>query len=150
MKLQYHWGWNIAILFGGFVILILSMVGMSVRQKIDLVSDDYYAMELVHQQKIDKIKRANSLVQSVSWKLEDQFLKISFPENFDKNSIAGNIILYCPADSRRDRVLPIELKEDHSFRIPLSAIQAGRYRLQIDWASQEETYWNEGVINIGG
>ncbi|MFA7472603.1 MAG: FixH family protein [Spirosomataceae bacterium] len=150
MKWRYNWGWNIVLLFSGFVIMISVMVGMSVSQKIDLISDDYYAMELVHQEKIDKIKRANGLPNGVTWKLNEQYLDVVFPENIQQNSIGGNVILYCPSDNRKDRSFPIQLGENHTLRIPKTDLEPGRYRLQVDWSVNEVTYWHEGVINIDG
>lgn len=148
MKWQMNWGWKIALLYSGFVVMMLVLVGMSVSQKIDLVSEDYYAMELIHQQKIDKIRRAGALEEGVKWRLGEEFLEITFPENFDKNTVSGDIILYCPADNSKDRVIPIKLDSGTTQRIPRAGVRTGRYHLQVDWAVKDVTYWNEGVINI--
>lgn len=56
--LKLNWGAGIAVLYMGFVAMIVLLVVMSMRQKIDLVTDEYYAEELLFQGKIDKIKRA--------------------------------------------------------------------------------------------
>ena len=149
MKTQISWGWKIALLYIGFVVMILVLVGMSISQKIDLVSDDYYAMELVHQQKIDKIKRSKALENHVKWSLDDRFLEVKFPQDLSKKGISGNIILYCPADNRKDATFPISLDSEAVQKIPRSEIEKGRFHLQVDWAADQVTYWDEGMISIG-
>ncbi|MCK5210529.1 MAG: FixH family protein, partial [Cyclobacteriaceae bacterium] len=37
-----NWGWKIVVLYSAFVIMTLSMVFFFMRQKVDLVADDYY------------------------------------------------------------------------------------------------------------
>ncbi len=142
------WGWKIALLYSGFVVMILVLVGMSVSQKIDLVSDDYYAMELVHQQKIDKIKRSRQLEEPVRWKLGEEYLEIVFPANLSGKTIGGNVILYCPADDRNDFSVPVEPGSDGVQRVSRKVFKPGRYHLQLDWNAGSTTYWDEGVISI--
>ncbi len=54
-------GWSKKITFAyvGFVALIVTMVVVSMRQKVDLVSKDYYAKELNYQSDINKMSNAN-------------------------------------------------------------------------------------------
>lgn len=148
MKLQMSWGWKIALLYSGFVVMMLVLVGMSVSEKIDLVSDDYYAMELVHQQKIDKIKRSKALEEPVKWAVNERYLEVTFPANLKAGDVGGRIILYCPSDDRKDASFPISLDADGTQKIAREEISPGRYHLQLDWASGDLSYWDEGVITI--
>lgn len=148
MKLQISWGWKIALLYCGFVLMILVLVGMSVSQKIDLVADDYYAMELAHQQKIDKMGRSGRLEEPITWKVGEEYLEIVFPGNLSGKAIGGNVILYCPADNRNDFSVPVKPGSDGVQRISRSSLKPGRYHLQLDWSADNTTYWDEGVIRI--
>ena len=148
MKRQMSWGWKIALLYCSFVVMILVLVGMSVSQKIDLVADDYYAMELAHQKKIDKKERSARLVEPVRWKVGEEFIEIVFPENLSGKKIGGNVTLYCPSDNRNDLTLPINPSSDGIQKIPRTTLTPGRYQLQLDWNADNTTYWDEGVIRI--
>ncbi|GAA4441164.1 hypothetical protein GCM10023091_26020 [Ravibacter arvi] len=128
--------------------MIIALVGLSVSQKIDLVSDDYYAMELVHQQKIDKIARAAALPEGVTWKVENEYLEVVFPASFKQKVVTGKIMLYCPSDNRKDLSLPLKLDGEMTQRIPRSTIRSGRYHLQVDWVANDAAYWNEGIVNL--
>ncbi len=136
------------MLYSGFVVMILVLVGMSVSQKIDLVSDDYYAMELAHQQKIEKKKRSNQLAEPVRWKLDGDYLEIVFPESLSGKKLGGDVILYCPADNRNDFTVPVAPGSDGIQKIARSSFKPGRYHLQLDWSADHTTYWDEGVLRI--
>ena len=64
--LNISWGKRIAILYIGFVALIGVMIALSMGQKVELVSEDYYDKELVFQNKIDEMNNANALSEKIS------------------------------------------------------------------------------------
>ncbi|MDF7818787.1 FixH family protein [Runella sp. MFBS21] len=144
MKLS--WGKGIWAFYGLFVAMILTMVGMSVVQKIDLVTDSYYEEELRFQGKIDKIKQAQKLTIPLTWEVTDHNILVKYPKNL--NNISGHINFYCPSDNRKDFKLPIQIDAQSSQSIPLEKISAGRYQIQFDWQAAGTQYWNEGIINL--
>lgn len=146
--MKINWRALIAAVYISFVCMILLLVGMSAGQKIDLVTDHYYEEELKFQGKIDKRQRAIALGEPLSWRITESALQIRYPSAFADSSISGQIRMYCPSDNRNDRHFPIRAK-DNGQVIALSQIPAGRYKIQIDWKSGTETYWNEGVIVVG-
>lgn len=144
MKLS--WGKGIWAFYGLFVAMILTMVGMSVVQKIDLVTDSYYEEELRFQGKIDKIKQAQKLTTPLTWEVTEHSIQVKYPENL--TNISGYINFYCPSDNRKDFKLPIQIDAQSSQSIPLEKISAGRYQIQFDWQAEGTQYWNEGIINL--
>ena len=146
--MKINWRALIAAVYISFVCMNLLLVGMSAGQKIDLVTDHYYEEELKFQGKIDKAQRAAALSEPLSWQITEAALQIHYPSAFTDSSISGQIRMYCPADNRNDRNFPIRAK-DNGQVIALSQIPAGRYKIQVDWKSGNETYWNEGVVVVG-
>lgn len=144
MKLS--WGTGIWAFYGLFVLMILAMVGMSIVQKIDLVTDNYYEEEVKFQGKIDKINRAKQLTTPLSWEVTEAGIRIQYPTEI--KGISGKINLYCPADNRKDMSVPIQVGSDGTQFIPSQKIHTGRYQLQIDWQANGIGYWNEGTLNI--
>ncbi len=56
------WGNKIAIAYSLFVVLMITLVTMCIKQKdIFLVSDDYYKQEIEFQDRIDKNNNLNSI-----------------------------------------------------------------------------------------
>ena len=145
--MKINWGVGITILYTGFVAMILVLVGMSASQKIDMVTDHYYEEELQFQDKINKIKRANDLTEPLTWQVSDSGLLIRYPKILAANKLTGKVKLYCPSNEKNDRIFAVEFKNYEQF-IPVSKIPEGRYHLQIDWKSGNQSYWNEDVIRF--
>ena len=145
--MKLNWGAGIALLYAGFVVMILLLVGMSASQKIDLVTDQYYEDELRFQDKINKINLAKTLTDPLTWQVEEQGIKIHYPKEFSDNTLTGNIKLYCPSDNTKDRTFIIKSQKGNQL-IAASDLKSGRYYLQIDWKNDKKAYWNEGVVVI--
>jgi hypothetical protein len=145
--MKLNWGAGIALLYAGFVVMILLLVGMSASQKIDLVTDQYYEDELRFQDKINKINLAKTLTDPLTWQVEEQGIKIHYPKEFSDNTLTGNIKLYCPSDNTKDRTFIIKSQNGNQL-IAASDLESGRYYLQIDWKNDKKAYWNEGVVVI--
>lgn len=145
--MKMNWKALIAAAYVGFVAMILVLVSMSARQKIDLASANYYEEELKFQGKIDKAKRAADLAQPVTWSVTDGGLEIRYPSALADSAISGKISMYCPSDDRNDREFAVQ-STGNGQTIARSHMPAGRYKIQIDWKGDNETYWNEGVVVI--
>ncbi len=146
MKIQISWGWKVVLAYCGFVLMMVVLVAMSMVQKIDLVAVDYYAQELVYQDRIDKRKRALALDSPLVWRIAGDAIEIQFPES--SGALSGAVYFYCPADNRKDQQVAIRAGADRIQKIPLTLLQSGRYKMQVDWQSGTETYWVESVLTI--
>ncbi|GAB3167886.1 FixH family protein [Telluribacter humicola] len=146
--MKFNWGTGIAMLYAGFVIGMLTLVTMSMRQKIDLVADNYYEQELGFQKKLDKMNRTNALAEPLRWEVAEEGVVIRFPQGLAPEQLKGTINLYCPADNRKDTHFEVKAGAEGVQLIPANKLQAGRYQLQIDWQAGAATYWNEGTIVI--
>ncbi len=143
-----NWGTGIAILYISFVVGILGLVALTTTQRVDLVSEDYYALELDFQNKIDKTRRAQALREPLRWRMTDRTLEVQFPREFSPRNMAGKIRFYCPADNTKDTEFAIVPNAQNQQSIPLDKLKPGRYLLQFDWKNGETTYWNEGVVAV--
>ncbi len=147
-RTSISWGTGIALLYIGFVIGILTLVTMSMNQKVDLVTENYYAEELGFQKKIDKVARANALTTPLRWEVTDTAIRISYPADFSAGQLSGTVNLYCPSDNSKDIQFKVQPDAQNQQAIPLASLQPGRYLLQFDWKNGTVSYWNEGVITI--
>lgn len=133
------------MLYSGFVLLIVSMVTLSMRQKVDLVAKDYYKQELEYQQRIDQSKRAAMPGEQVQWELGEDRLALQFPKG---ETIKGSAYFYRPSDASKDRTVQLNVDTSGFFSIPLAGIGNGMYKLQIKWERKGETYFRESVIQL--
>ena len=143
MKLS--WGWKIMIVYGGFVILILSMVIASNRQHFDLVSKDYYEEEIAYQKVIDAGKNQSCLSQPLGIHANDKMVVIDFPAEFKDKVLSGTVQFYSPVNSDWDRNYKIT-SQNNGLTIDRTALRNTRYTIKISCTVDGENYYQESEI----
>ena len=142
------WGVKIAVLYTGFIGLVVFMVMMSMRQKIDLVSEDYYTKELAYQSKIDEMKNAEALTATISHTFTNTDLELQFQPEFKSKKLTGQILFFRPSDSSKDFETPVAINEDGQQKIGLNKLTKGMYKMQISWKVDNTPYYSEETIVI--
>ena len=146
--LKLSWGKRIAMLYIGFVALIVVMITMSMRQKVELVSDDYYDRELAFQEKIDEMNNANALPEKIIHSITDNSFLIVFPSQFKTNVVEGEILFFRPSDASKDFKSAIQLDGDAKQLIDRKNLSKGMYKMQIYWKANGTAYFVEETIVI--
>lgn len=137
------------MLYGGFIILIITMVSMAMNQKVDLVSKDYYEQELKYQDKIDKTKRTIALSESMTYHVEQATVVLKFPKQFKNQTIKGSIYFFRPSDEALDtRINFVVADSSLSKNINTRNFKPGFYKMQVDWEANNDHYYNESVIKL--
>jgi len=144
--IKISWGYKIAALYIGFVLLVLFMVFMATQQKIELVSPDYYAKELKFQQEIDAMNNAGLLSANLHVELQSNTVIISFPQEFKGKEIKGEALMFRPSDSSLDISFPIELNEEGKLILQSNKFKTGLYKLIIKWSFDNKNYQTEHTI----
>ena len=146
--LKLSWGKRIAMLYIGFVALIVVMITMSMQQKVELVSDDYYDRELAFQEKIDEMNNANALPEKIIHSITDNSFLIVFPSQFKANVVEGEIFFFRPSDASKDFKSAIQLDKDAKQIIDRKNLSKGMYKMQIYWKANGTPYFVEETIVI--
>lgn len=145
--MKLNWGYKIAAMYLLFVAGIMYLVVMSSREKVDLVTADYYAQELKYQERIDEETRAAALSAPVSISLEGQTLVISFPQEFRDKNISGSVLVYCPSNKEMDITSTLS-PADNTARISIPDKNNGMHEVQVSWQANGVTYYAEQNIFI--
>jgi nitrogen fixation protein FixH len=143
-----NWGLRITIIYTGFVLLIITMVVRSMNQKIDLVSEDYYARELKFQDKIERIRNEQALKEIPVYTIQGDELRIQFPSEFKDKTISGKLLFFKPSDSSKDVQMSIQLNEKNQQLINTSQFSKGMYKMQLEWEAVGVKYFHEETIII--
>ena len=146
--IKVNWGIKIALLYTSFVALVIVMVVMSMHQKIDLVSEDYYNKELAFQNQIDEMKNANALTSTITHAFTNSELELQFQPEFKSKKLTGEIVFFRPSDASKDFKTSIVLNEDGKQKIGLSNLSKGMYKMQISWKDEKTPYFSEETIVI--
>lgn len=142
-----NWGHKIIAVYIVFVAGMLFLAFKSSTQNIELVTEDYYAKELVYQRKIDESKRTASLSAPVEIKVIDHKVTINFPKDFATKKITGEVILYCPANEKKDMNQQF-LVTDNAVNITVPASNHGLHYVKINWSTGGVNYYYEKKIII--
>ena len=150
MKNQKSWPIALGLIYAGFVAALIGFVIFSSFNTVDLVSDDYYNREIAYQKQIERIKRARSLAQPLTWAYdrEKQIIAFQFPDTLVRDRITGRIHFFRPSDARKDRLEPVGVDSNNRQIISTVGFSPGFWRLKISWRYNEREYYDEFAVFI--
>lgn len=143
-----NWGWKIVILYGSFVAMMVTLVVMSVRQDIPMVTEDYYEKDLQYETHMNRVANSANLEEDVKvvYNQKTQQITITFPETMI--DLTGEILCFRPSQEGLDFTLPIENLENNTITFGTSEMINGRWKVKIDWEGDEEIYYTETAVFI--
>lgn len=142
---KWNWGTGITLVYTGFVVFMLSMVFLCLRQEFFLVTPDYYAQELKYQDVIEGKANTNKLLQPVSIVQNDKAVIVSFPAELKKIE-SGTLLFYRPDNAKYDLEQPLGNKL--SYELPIDNFLYGLYKVKITWVSNGVSYFEEMPLFI--
>ena len=131
MKISWSWGITIFIIL--FMAGILLLVVKTSREKIDLVTEDYYPKGVEYQDEITKYSRAKKWGTAFNISENDQLVKLHFPKIPQENKWKGTVHFYRPSDKNLDLVYPIQINKDFTQTFEREKFMPGKYKVIIDW-----------------
>ena len=135
-----NWGKSIILVFVLFAGFIGTMVYRMTRERIDLVSDDYYQNELAFQQHIDQVANARRhSTTTMTFQKDQQQVVFVLPSTLQK----GEITFYRPGDRRQDFRVMIPAVHPVRKVIPTKTLAKGNWRVQFSWSDGQRTYYKE-------
>lgn len=144
-----NWGKKIGILYGSFVVFMITMVSLCFKQKdISLVSEDYYKKEIAYQAEIEKQKNTTQLLQPVkiSYLPYNKEVMIDFPEILIGST--GKILFYRPSDAKKDFIVDLAISDSNSQKILVNKLVKGLWIVKIEWQKDGKEYMKEEKIVI--
>ncbi|MCB2220349.1 MAG: FixH family protein [Bacteroidetes bacterium] len=148
MKIIWNWGTGILIGIILFMLFIIGLVYIAVKQDFDLVEKDYYPKALEYQQQIDKEGNARTLAQQIQIENIGGQIILTFQSFFQPKDISGQITFYRPSDKKSDIRFEIEADSSGQQKIAENLLNTGKYILQIDYQVNGKAYYQEGPVYI--
>jgi hypothetical protein len=140
-----NWGWKITILYIFFAAGILTLVFLSINQKIDLVDKNYYEKELVHQSRLDQQANYASLDKKCSFQFENGKAVVLFPFTLNEMKDA-TVKVYCPSNNAFDASYNLTASADSAFAFSLPTGIPSRYNIEVFWKKDGKEYYFEEII----
>lgn len=144
MTIKINWGIKIAILYIGFVALIITLVVASSHQHFDLVSANYYADEIAYQKVIDAGK---NLSTPIAIHANEHDVVFEIPAELNGRQLSGYVQFYSPANSAWDRKFDIHTT-DKTFSIDRTKLEHTNYIVKINIIANNKKYYQEATLNL--
>lgn len=145
--MKWNWGTGIVIAissFMGFILFLVITMSTSQRYDHDMVTEHYYAKEMVYQQEINAQQNTHDLVDKVTSNRSTNGWELTFPASMDPTKIKGNVYLYRPSNARLDFALPIT---EATLIIPKDKLIEGRWDVNVEWTYENKNYQFKESIN---
>lgn len=142
-----NWGKSMLFVYLAFVAGILFMVVKAFGHDFDLVTDDYYAEELVFQNRIDAEKNALPYVDSVAIEVTDARVQLKFPTTLlDMQN--GKAYFYKASDAEQDLHLTIQPDAAGLVEFEKAQFVKGFYTLKLSWVKSGKEYFMQRNIYL--
>jgi hypothetical protein len=135
--------WIVAA-FVVFALFMGALVFISLREDVNLVSENYYAEELKHQDKIDKQNNANQLAEQPQLSFVDNAIKVSFP--YFSSIEKGQLHVLRPSNNLLDQTFELSAMEGDSQLFELKVWEKGLYRVSLTWTMEGKEYYFEKLM----
>ncbi|MEZ4724824.1 MAG: FixH family protein [Candidatus Kapaibacterium sp.] len=146
-KFKFNWGTGIAIFYISFVVAVLSFVFWTTGNNRELVTENYYAEELVYQKIIDSKNRANSLEGKVKIDAKKGVINVMLPEGMNNKLVNGELFLFRQDDKHKDTKFRFE-GEKTDFTFNSDKIVLGRWKAKLSWVAEGVDYYFEDNLWI--
>lgn len=145
---KLDWGKGIFIAITLFIIGTLSMVSYLISLDFYMVNSNHYEEGVDYQNTIDSKKRAASLEEPVVILFDEErvAIKVMFPSDVLEKAEDGNIALYRPNDSSKDRNLTLQFAAGGTHVIPMEQMDKGKWVLTVTWKMNDLEYQEEEIV----
>jgi hypothetical protein len=143
--MRISWGYKIFIGYSLFVVGILFLVYKANTQSFDLVTENYYEVELKYQDVIDQKGRTAALSAPPKISHSVNSVSVQLPAEFTTAGVEGQVYLYRPSDAGKD--IREAFRTSTGFtEVKLKHDLSGAYELKLSWQSGGKTFFHESRI----
>ncbi len=145
--MKFNWGTKIALLYIGFVVLMIVLVVKSMNQDFQLVSDDYYQKEIKFQDVLDGSKNQSQLSAPITIHANEKSVILDFPEDFNGKEIKGKIQFYSAVTSKWDANFDVKTNQN-SMTIDRQKLHTTPYLVKVVWEVDGKKYYEQDSLNL--
>ena len=141
-----YWPLALVLVFVIFIGWLVTFIVFSSRQRIDLVSPDYYARGIDHQRQIDRETRTQAAphIMSLRHDANTGSIILGYPAT-DRPS-EGTLTLYRPSNADLDKTFPLLLSDAGEQIISVSGLPRGLWKARIKWTLDGEEFYREETV----
>lgn len=144
--MKLNWGTGIALVYGAFVIGMVTMVFISRKYDPGLVQNDYYNLDLNYQEHLNGKQHTAELPQKpvVQYNADAKTVEVQLPEGMFATD--GSIKMFRSATVHDDQV--ITMKGLNKITIPANELVGGRWHLELTWMAGGKNYFYDTAVTL--
>jgi nitrogen fixation protein FixH len=144
------WPAAIVVYFIGFFAFIVAFTVFATRQRVDLVSQDYYEQEIDFQKQLDRLNRTQpfNAGAAVTYDSARQQLSIALPPAHARRPASGQIRLYRPSDAGIDQSVRLAVNADGVQFVDARQMREGLWKVRVQWKVDGQEYFFEQPLVI--
>jgi len=129
--------------FGALLIMMSVLVYCSVKQKIPMVSRNYYEQELKYQDKLNAMNNTSGYDSLFRVRVNAGHIILQLPSALSTSLQDGTAYFYCPSKEALDHKEALHASADGQYTFDRKALQAKRYILKISFTAAGKAYYKE-------
>lgn len=141
-----NWPRSIILVFVLFVGLVVTMVVISMKHKVNLVAHNYYEEELAYQDQINRIQNFEDLSDKPTVIKQGHEIIVTFPSLVANEILSGEIHFFRPSDNAIDKKIELKLDQAFSQSFPTAALGKGLWKTKLSWKTNDKEYFSEQRI----
>lgn len=138
-----NWGYKILVVIVLFIIGMGTMVTIAMKQKNEMIDEQYYVKELKHQSQIDAENNLNALAEKLTVTDSLSALIVKIPSAAQQNINEGSVVFLRPSDKSKDRFVALNVDASGRQVLDKSIFIKGQYKVRISWNSEGKPYYYE-------
>lgn len=143
-----NWGHKILITIVAFILIMLSMVYVAMKQTNEMEDANYYEKEMKYQARIDAAHNLNEAGNDTILTLSKEGVSILIPEKLRTDFENGKIEFLRSNDQKKDLTINFTTDSSGQFFVERSKFTTGFYKAKIDWDNEQKHFYKEQVIYI--
>lgn len=143
-----NWGYKILMVIIVFLGGMAFMIQLAMRQKNEMVDEQYYQKELRYQKIIDAEQNYKNLKQSIQLSEAGNKVIIEFPALSVNLLQNGSIEFLRSSDQSKDTTISIQCDKDNKMYIAKEAFITGEYTARFNWINNDIRYYTQEKVFI--
>lgn len=144
--MKINWGIKIIISFVIFAAGIITMAAISISNNTELVSDNYYELEIKYQEQINAMKNSVSLADEIDVTLNNQNLILIKTGNNSLKEMKGEIYFYRTSNAKRDFKIDYKPDENGVQSVSYTGMEKGLWKVKFNLYDDINKYFIEKNI----
>jgi nitrogen fixation protein FixH len=145
--MKINWGVKAFLFYTSFIVFIIFLVSLTMREKIELVTENYYEKDAEYQQRANEAKNFEAISGQVKFLVRNDSVILQFTNPNDQPFSTVVTNFQRPSDSTLDLDTSFS-SVINQVSLPIGLFKKGMYRLKIRMEHPSNNFFKEQVLVI--